>query len=161
MRRGGFFYVKQYCDFLFPALSRFCPACPAFVPFLFKWDKRKSRKRLYYQSIATSLLRRQDSNMRPPGYEPGELPTAPLRDVISHLRVQRYGEIFKYPNNSTTFLRKWPFFAKKYHFSNIFAFFSCSFARKSLYLHTINECAIFKHSRGLNNVNIKNKTEAR
>ena len=27
-------------------------------------------------------LRRPDSNERPPGYEPGELPTAPLRDVF-------------------------------------------------------------------------------
>ena len=27
-------------------------------------------------------LRRLDSNERPPGYEPGELPTAPLRDVF-------------------------------------------------------------------------------
>ena len=37
-------------------------------------------------------LRRLDSNERPPGYEPGELPTAPLRDIqdiISRLRVQR------------------------------------------------------------------------
>ena len=32
--------------------------------------------------------------MRPPGYEPGELPTAPLRDVnitpVFQMRVQRY-----------------------------------------------------------------------
>ena len=43
--------------------------------------------------------------MRPPGYEPGELPTAPLRDVssnvkrlISDLRVQRYCFLETYAN---------------------------------------------------------------
>ncbi|MCQ2222950.1 MAG: hypothetical protein MJZ35_04070, partial [Bacteroidaceae bacterium] len=30
---------------------------------------------------------RHDSNVRPPGYEPGELPTAPLRDVTLAERV--------------------------------------------------------------------------
>ena len=35
--------------------------------------------------------------MRPPGYEPGELPTAPPRDV-SFLRVQRYVYLLDCPN---------------------------------------------------------------
>ena len=39
--------------------------------------------------------------MRPPGYEPGELPTAPLRDVISSKRLQRYYDFLRYANNSS------------------------------------------------------------
>ena len=88
--------------------------------------------------------------MRPPGYEPGELPTAPLRDVISYLRVQRYCYFLLYPNISPTFLQKSPILDKNYSFSNIFALFSCLFEIKCLYLHTINKCAIYKHRRGLN-----------
>ena len=39
--------------------------------------------------------------MRPPGYEPGELSTAPLRDVISSKRLQRYYDFLRYANNSS------------------------------------------------------------
>ena len=33
--------------------------------------------------------------MRPPGYEPGELPTAPLRDVIFLKRLAKKVQIFR------------------------------------------------------------------
>ena len=35
--------------------------------------------------------------MRPPGYEPGELPTAPLRDIFLK-RLQRYDYFLNWPN---------------------------------------------------------------
>ena len=49
------------------------------------------------------MLRGSDSNGRPPGYEPGELPTAPPRDVISCLRVQRYSFLAYCTSVSATF----------------------------------------------------------
>ena len=53
------------------ALSAFVDGC----------GYKKTLRGLYCQLSERHELRRQDSNMRPPGYEPGELPTAPLRDV--------------------------------------------------------------------------------
>ncbi len=36
---------------------------------------------LFYMEEKKNSLRKQDSNLRPLGYEPNELPTAPFRDV--------------------------------------------------------------------------------
>ena len=51
--------------------------------------------------VSLEVLRRPDSNRRPLGYEPNELPTAPLRDFFSWCKgtaydwiVQAKGEIF-------------------------------------------------------------------
>ena len=42
------------------------------------------------------MLRRLDSNARPPGYEPDELPTALLRDVVYFLNRNTQNYRFKY-----------------------------------------------------------------
>ena len=58
---------------------------------------RVLRKQKKSDKNRTSLLRRQDSNMRPPGYEPGELPTAPLRDFLkAGAKLRHFSELSKY-----------------------------------------------------------------
>ena len=73
--------------------------------------------------MASDLLRGLDSNERPPGYEPGELPTAPPRDVYQsvqcfsqlrckgkdfNLHVQIFKTLFSYffKKNSITAIKR-------------------------------------------------------
>ena len=69
-----------------------------FVPVLSRPETEKRSNELLVNLLDRLLLRRPDSNRRPLGYEPNELPTAPLRDVISFLRVQRYCLFLNWPN---------------------------------------------------------------
>ena len=43
--------------------------------------KKLEKHRISFEIRCYLWLRRQDSNLRPPGYEPDELPTALLRDI--------------------------------------------------------------------------------
>ena len=59
------------------------------LPFRSKMDNRSIKKTLTISSKSLQTLykwlREKDSNLRPLGYEPNELPTAPPRDVLTFL----------------------------------------------------------------------------
>ena len=57
----------------------FCKLAEIISELLWLQNARKSPEILRFQDFL--WLRRQDSNLRPPGYEPDELPTALLRDI--------------------------------------------------------------------------------
>ena len=68
-------FLKKHFSELSPRLS---PTAFWAAPFCVK---KLEKHRISYRNPVFLWLRRQDSNLRPPGYEPDELPTALLRDI--------------------------------------------------------------------------------
>ena len=88
------------------------------------------------------LLRELDSNERPPGYEPGELPTAPSRDVqtvcflFASAKVERIFETTKYCGD---FCSKDGDFFKKTRAGRDFRLENLSFTEKESKLKTFDK----------------------
>ena len=77
-------FVKKL-DFLGFLFWHFRQLTPELTPASFLQSsfllKKLEKHRISFKIRCFLWLRRQDSNLRPPGYEPDELPTALLRDI--------------------------------------------------------------------------------
>ena len=71
-------------------------------------SSQAGRARITHATYKTNsfllVLRRLDSNARPPGYEPDELPTALLRDVVYFLNRNTQNYRFKYNSKSQMYV---------------------------------------------------------